>query len=706
MKLSLKLSLTAGALVLLFMGGMAFLSNMIASAIIEETAEKSLKNQSKIAAQLISEGIVKAELRVLYELANRARTKTMDWEIQRESLLPDIDLHNYLDFAIVDLDGTAHYIKDGSVSNLADRDYIVKVLAGQQVISDVLISRVIGKPVVMFAAPIFVDDRVAGALIGRREGTVLTDMTRQIGLGDTGYVYMVNAGGTFICHPNGDLVYSQFNPLEAAKEDPSLRSLAVFIEDVLAGKDRVGEYSFNGKTHIGAYSKVPDTDWFLIGSVEKDELFSEVNRMLVKTLLVGAAAAVAAVFILILVLSFALILPIKAVVAAAVSLAELKFDIDIPRNRKDEIGDVQRAFHTIRDELKKTLTDINNEHMGQKNISGNLHLSIQESSDGLAVIARNMESVQDKTDAQMDSVMQTAESVEGIIKHIRSLEHAVDVQAETISRSSESIERMVEDIGSVRSVVHHARESTGSLSKSSEEGRKLLNNLTGELARIADQSSFLEKANAALVNIAAQTNILAMNAAIEAAHAGETGRGFAVVAGEVRSLAELSNKESASISAEIKNMRDGIEKMRQVSDGTVETLGSMFTEVTDMQASFTTVTEAVEAQASNGARVLGDLTGLRETAEQVRAGSDEIEKESAVIHSVVENLKTISKDVNDSVLDVQMASKKIADSLDIAQKIAEGRYLAPPEDSGSDQIDQSDQSTQSDQSELPQARQL
>jgi methyl-accepting chemotaxis protein len=106
----------------------------------------------------------------------------------------------------------------------------------------------------------------------------------------------------------------------------------------------------------------------------------------------------------------------------------------------------------------------------------------------------------------------------------------------------------------------------------------------------------------------------------------------------------------------------------------------MFTDITDMQVSFNSVNTAVEAQASNGAQVLGALTSLQETTNQVSAGSAEIQKESNSIHSMVENLKNISRDVNDSIQDVQQASKRIADSLNIAQKIAEGHYLIPPED--------------------------
>jgi methyl-accepting chemotaxis protein len=402
------------------------------------------------------------------------------------------------------------------------------------------------------------------------------------------------------------------------------------------------------------------------------------ERRALLALIASLAGALVIAGLLSLRVASSLISPINQVSMAAHTLSQLKFDIDLPQNRRDEIGRLQTALYGIRDELQKTLTDIGNEHAGQKNISGNLKVSISESSGGLTVITGNMDSVQNKTKVQMDSVVSTAESVEGIIRHIRSLEEAVDTQARNISRSSEAIERMVKDINAVRTVVQQANQATANLGGASEEGRVMLSNLTEELNRIAEQSTFLEKANGTLRTVAAQTNILAMNASIEAAHAGDAGRGFAVVAGEVRSLAESANKESGIISEQIKNMRGGIAKIQKVFEATVKTMGGMFTEVKDMQTSFHSVNTAVEAQVAGGAQVLSALETLRETTEQVRTGSHEIQKESDSIYAAVEDLKKISAEVNASVVDVQKTCRDIAESLSVAQKIAEGRYLLPP----------------------------
>jgi methyl-accepting chemotaxis protein len=440
---------------------------------------------------------------------------------------------------------------------------------------------------------------------------------------------------------------------------------------------------FNLDKDIFIYSAaIPDANWFLISIVPTSLVFADMNHTIMTMLIIGIMAIIIAV-ILSGVISSNLTVPIKKMVVAANSLAEMNFDIEIGAERHDEIGAMQRALRVIRDNLQKKMSTINDEQLGKHtNISRNLNAAIKQSSEGLGVIASNMDSVQNKTDAQLGSVVQTSQAVEEIVQHIDSLEAAVETQTLNIAKSSESIEQMVEEADAVRSIVYQAHQTTSDLGKSSDAGRKVLSRLTEELKLIAEQSAFLEQANTTLVNIAAQTNILAMNAAIEAAHAGEAGRGFAVVAGEVRKLAASSDQESASISAEVKKMRASIANIQGASVETVETMGGMFAKITDMGASFDTANSAVEAQSSNGARILGALAALRETTEQVRGGSAEIQKKSGLIYQTVENLKGISQEVNRSVLDVQKASKGIAASLDVAEKIAEGRYLMPPENRG------------------------
>ncbi|MDR2446132.1 MAG: methyl-accepting chemotaxis protein [Treponema sp.] len=506
----------------------------------------------------------------------------------------------------------------------------------------------------------------------------MASITESFGLAYIYYVHKTDQGFEFVLSSE----YTPDMPIEEIIEiyedipDDMIESYDAM--KVVVSEPYTDEYG----TFISVFRPVFSGDGSIVGTLGADCDISTVallKRRAHEAFLVSILLALAVGGALAFAVARSLVMPIKEVETAARSLAKMDFTITIKKMRRDEIGDIQRALFSIRDNLKKKVGDLNNELVGkQLNISANLRNSIKTSSNSLAVITDSMSHVIDQAKSQMDSVAHTAAAVEDIVKHSNHLESVVQTQSLNIAKSSEAVEQMARGVTSVGDIVHNAHNATETLGKSSEASKKMLDGLLEELSLISARSEFLEEANATLGNIAAQTNILAMNAAIESAHAGESGKGFGVVAGEIRKLAVSSNKESASISDEIKKMRSGIENIWKASAETANTMNIMFSKVTDMGMAFERVSGAVESQMANREEVMSALEALKETSDSVHNASSEIHKRSAVIYEAVESLKGMSRQVTESMLDAQKIGQGIAVSLDIAQKIADGRYLLPP----------------------------
>ena len=214
-EITLYISAFAAFICIIIGGTSIFMSR---SSMIKQ-AESSLTTINELGAEKVKI-VIDDRLLILQELAHSARTQTMDFSVQQESLKGDVERLGYLDMAIVNLKGEAHYILDNHTADLSDREYVKRALDGEANVSDVLISKVTNSAVLMYAVPIEVDNKVVGALIARRDGNALFDVIDQIVYGETGYTYILNTHGIVVAHPNRDYVMNQFTPIEDAKTDP------------------------------------------------------------------------------------------------------------------------------------------------------------------------------------------------------------------------------------------------------------------------------------------------------------------------------------------------------------------------------------------------------------------------------------------------------------------------------------------------------
>jgi len=416
--------------------------------------------------------------------------------------------------------------------------------------------------------------------------------------------------------------------------------------------------------------RIPDVGWTIVSAIPVSIIFAEVNQFIrnvaIVSFIILIIIAAALAFLIYRYLAF----PLRSINRIAEGLAAMDFTVSISKFRSDEIGDIQYALIKIRDSLKESIDSLNQNLIKIKEDEKQLNTVIAESSESVGLISGSMETIQGESKTQLQTLRQTRSHIDEIVKSIDTLNDAVNTQASYIGDSSASIEQMVANIESIRLTMHNSKGAMEALGTSSQTGHSMLIRLSNEVKKIYEQSSTLQNANKTIADIAAQTNLLAMNAAIEAAHAGETGKGFAVVSGEIRKLAELSTRQSNNISDEIKKMEEEIGSITSVCSETVKSMEAIFTEIKALNNSVSILNTAVDEQASGGSRILSSLKNIQQTTGNVRDGSETIHRQSNFIQQEAGRLQHITENVTQQVDEVKTASTNISYFLQQAKEIA------------------------------------
>ena len=392
---------------------------------------------------------------------------------------------------------------------------------------------------------------------------------------------------------------------------------------------------------------------------------------IVSPIIILIAAAVALVLTLII---RSVLRPLKTVRNSINGIASGKADltkrIDIEAN--NEIGEVVKGFNSFSDKLQSIVKNLKDSKNNLVESGENLKEGTLDTSSAISQIIGNIKSMGGNISNQAGSVQQTASAVNEIIANIQSLSHMVETQAAGVAQASSAVEQMIGNIASVNQSVDKMAESFRLIATEAETGASTQAELSGQIMKIDEQSKLLHDANSTISNIASQTNLLAMNAAIEAAHAGEAGRGFAVVADEIRKLSETSSEQSKSIGSQLKSIQDTITTVVDSAQRGAQGYSVLAERIRDTDELVRQIKSAMAEQNEGSKQITQALHNMNDSTVEVRNASEEMAEGSRAILTEVHALQESSESMRQGMDEMAAGARKINETGAVLSNISSG----------------------------------
>jgi methyl-accepting chemotaxis protein len=453
----------------------------------------------------------------------------------------------------------------------------------------------------------------------------LTQIIKSHKITNDGDSFVISENGLVLVHTNEEWVL-QKNFFET----PELGGDFVQKTDILKP---VPVVKVSGNRYI-ASAPLSSAGWYLVSQGTTTELTADFRRILM--------LAVVSVFVLTVItaaISFAfgknMTQPITKLYGVLQNIADGDLTGRIEAKNRDEIGEMIRLLALTQSSVAGLVGDIKNETQTLSAVGSELAVTMEEAATAVNEIAATIESIKRQSARQTESVAQTGSALREAADKTGFLSRKIDEQSEAIRRSSETIGGMIAGIEEAMRIIIENERNVSRLQTALDKGKDGVQGVSFSISEIAKESEGLLDVTAVLANIASQTNLLSMNAAIEAAHAGDAGKGFAVVADEIRKLAESSGMQSKTIATVLKKIKGMIDSIAGMAEAVMAEFEVIDENIKTVSTSTTMMHSSVEKQESGSREVsafldtLNSLSGdIRAASKEVRDGSQQILRET------------------------------------------------------------------------------
>jgi len=434
----------------------------------------------------------------------------------------------------------------------------------------------------------------------------------------------------------------------------SLKNGDAFYETFYSGEHNARLIAITSPFYMGEDKSA----WSAVAIIPESVITSSIMRMVTVLIILGVLILVA-ITIIILVIANSITSPLKKMEKVFEFIGDGDFTHDTEAKGNDEIGNIGRALNTTLIKIRGLIGTIKSESVELSEIGTELSSNMNETAAAVNEINANIQSIKGRAINQSASVSETNATMEQITININKLNEHVEKQTTSVAQSSSAIEEMLANIQSVTQTLARNMDNVNQLENASEVGRSGLQEVSQDIQEITRESEGLLEINAVMENIASQTNLLSMNAAIEAAHAGEAGKGFAVVAAEIRKLAENSSAQSKTISTVLKKIKGSIDKITVSTDNVLQRFEAIDKHIKTVSDQEENIRNAMEEQGQGSKQILEAIGNLNDVTRQVKGGSSEMREGSGEVIREGKNLEIITQEITGGMNEMATGADQI-----------------------------------------------